>query len=488
MLSKIKKLATQSIIYGLGDALYKTIAFFLLPVYLKYLMPSDYGVLEATQVTRSLVITLLSLGMQSAFFRFYFRTKSENEKRLIFSTSFIGFLILQIPFPLCFIFFNQSISNLIFSSPEYGVYFSIVAVNIFLISFRMVPLQLYRAKSQALRYSIIMLIVAMTTMFFNIMFVIFLHLGVKGVLLANLCGGFIGIFLVLPTIIDNLVFRFDLNVAKRLLKYGVPLGMAQIPMAFVLMSDRYFLAHLTDLTTLGIYSVGYKVGDIIRIGVVMPIMKGWNPFLFEYAEGNDAPKLFSKIISIYFLICMTLTVILSLYASPIIKIIGKAQYSSAHEIVPFICTGMVLIGLSRMLRAGILLSGKTYLATIIMSVTLLTNFAGNVLLIPALGMLGAAYSFVLAMAVNLALSYILGMKEFFIPLETQRLTKIAVVGISVIAIANYVPTLNIVKEILLSTGFLGVFIVLILLTKCISENEIKALKNNILKCEPMVVS
>ncbi|MDL2124700.1 MAG: oligosaccharide flippase family protein [Deltaproteobacteria bacterium] len=479
MFNKIKKLGGESVIYGLGDALYKTVTFFLLPIYLKYLTPSDYGVLESALVTRSLAILLLSLGVSSAFFRYYFKAGSEHEKKLIFSTSFLGFIVLQIPLPLCFIFFNKWISNLILSSPEYGIYFAIVAVNIFLIGFRMVPLQLYRAKGQALRFSIIMLTVATSTMIFNIVFVAFIHLGVMGVLLGNLCGGLTGILLVMPTVMKNFVFRFDFNVAKKLFKYGVPLGMSQLPMALVLMSDRYFLAHLTDLATLGIYSVGYKFGAIVRIGVIVPILRAWNPFLFEYGDGKDAPQLFSKVIYIYFLLCMTVTVIVTLYASPIINIMGKSQYSSAHKIVPFICTGMVLMGLARMLRAGILLSGKTYLVAIIMIFTLLINFAGNMSLIPALGMHGAAYSFLLAMTFNMVLSYFVGRKELLIPLELQRMIKLALCSISVIGIAYFIPTLNILKDLTSRTFFFGLYVVLIFITKCISESEIKTLKNKI---------
>ena len=471
----------------MGDALYKAVAFFLLPIYLKYLTPSDYGVLESVIVTRSLAILLLSLGISSAFFVYYFRAKSEAEKRLIFSTSFLSFIVLQIPLPLCFLLFNKWISNLILTSPEFGLYFAIVAVNVFLISFRMVPLQLYRAKNQALRYSVIQFVVAMATMFFNIFFVVFLHLGVKGVLLGNLCGGLIGIFLVLPTIMKNFVFRFDFNVAKKLLKYGVPLGLAQLPIGLVFLSDRYFIAHLSDLAAIGLYSVGYKFGVIIKICIVVPILTAWNPFLFEHAEDQDAPNIFSKVISCYCLICMTMVVLVSLCAAPIIKIIGKAPYLSAHEIVPFICIGMFLFGLAQMLRVGILLSGKTYLITIILSVTFLTNAAGNLMLIPSFGIAGAAYSFLLSMIVNTGLSYILGMKQFLIPLEKHRITKVLVAGISVIGIANYFTILDVLKEILLKTGFFVGFIAFILLTRCISKKEIKSITDSMLKSRSVVI-
>ena len=127
MKTEILSLGKQTIIYGLGDALYKAVAFFLLPVYLKYLSPAQYGTVESLMVTRELVVTLIAMGLPNAVFRFYYRAEDENERKQVVSTIFFLSFIFQISAPLLFWWKNEFISNLILKQPEFGFLISILA-------------------------------------------------------------------------------------------------------------------------------------------------------------------------------------------------------------------------------------------------------------------------------------------------------------------------------------------------------------------------
>ena len=86
--SELKRLGTQSAIYGLGGILSRLIAIFLLPVYTVYLGTVGFGKIETIVALTAVLTIVLRLGITSAFFRFYFDSDDEARRLLVVRTSF----------------------------------------------------------------------------------------------------------------------------------------------------------------------------------------------------------------------------------------------------------------------------------------------------------------------------------------------------------------------------------------------------------------
>ena len=85
---ELRRLGTQSAIYGLGGLLSRLIAIFLLPLYTSYLGPVGFGKLETIFAFMAVLTILLRLGITSAFFRFYFDTDDDEHRLRVVRTSF----------------------------------------------------------------------------------------------------------------------------------------------------------------------------------------------------------------------------------------------------------------------------------------------------------------------------------------------------------------------------------------------------------------
>ena len=70
--AQLRRLGKHSAIYGLGGLVSRIIAVLLLPVYTRYLSPSDYGTVETLIALATVIGIVLRMGITSAFFRFYF--------------------------------------------------------------------------------------------------------------------------------------------------------------------------------------------------------------------------------------------------------------------------------------------------------------------------------------------------------------------------------------------------------------------------------
>ena len=70
---------TDSSIYLTGSLISGIVPLIVLPITTRYLTPSDYGVIAIFIMFGSVSSGLLSLGLQSATFRFYFKYQKLND-------------------------------------------------------------------------------------------------------------------------------------------------------------------------------------------------------------------------------------------------------------------------------------------------------------------------------------------------------------------------------------------------------------------------
>jgi len=85
---RLGELARHSAIYGSGSLVSRFIAVLLLPIYTRFLSPSDYGLIETLIALSAILTVLLAAGVKSAFFRFYFDGADDEGRRRVIRTSF----------------------------------------------------------------------------------------------------------------------------------------------------------------------------------------------------------------------------------------------------------------------------------------------------------------------------------------------------------------------------------------------------------------
>ncbi len=468
----ILSLGKETIVYGLGDAFYKAVAFFLIPVYLKYLSPDQYGTIESLMVTHGLAVTLVSMGLPNAVFRFYYRAKDIHEQRKIVSTIFFLNLILQISIPAIFWWKREFFATLILNTPGYGFYIAIISVTIFLTSFRNIPLYLLRAKHKPGLFTAVNLAVSIATLLLNLYFVVILKKGVAGVLLANMCGGAFGLVIIIPLLIKDIGMVFDISLIKKILKFSVPVGFSILPLTLIFMADRYFISHFQNLHSLGIYALGYKIGSILKTFIIMPFALAWTPFVFSKEKDEDAKEIFSRITTYYIMFGLICVTGISLLGVDIIKLLSKNnEYWKAYRVLPAICYSFFLYGLSQVIRIGCLITGKTIYITITMCIGLFCNLLLNYFLISPFGYTGSAYALLITFITINILSYIFSSRLYYIQYDFIKILKIAIFSILVIGMGMWSAVLSNIPGIILRLSLICIFVAYIFSNISIIEKQ-----------------
>src|SRR5215510_7300024 len=81
MLKYLRRLASDSLIYGLSGTVTRFITIFLVPLYTRVLTPNDYGVMSLVRNSTALVAMFASLALDSAAHRFYWDSDDPADRK-----------------------------------------------------------------------------------------------------------------------------------------------------------------------------------------------------------------------------------------------------------------------------------------------------------------------------------------------------------------------------------------------------------------------
>jgi O-antigen/teichoic acid export membrane protein len=222
----------------------------------------------------------------------------------------------------------------------------------------------------------------------------------------------------------RLVFRWP--IARRALAFGLP----EIPLRWgswaLKVADRLILQHLTSLSVVAIYSVGYSVSKMPFDLVANAIHWAIVPFFFATATKESEVRskaIFSRVATYNVVVLAGLGLGTVLFGRELIEILASAKYVEAEAVVPIIVAASFLQALFYIPSKGIYLQRKTGYLLPLFTIPAGLNIALNFVLIPRFGMMGAAWATLVGYAVMIVLTLPISQRVYHIPYEYGRIAK-----------------------------------------------------------------
>lgn len=448
-----KLLAKHSFIYASGNLLSTIAAFLLLPVYTRYLTPRDYGIKELVGLSTDVIGILVATAISSAMYRFYFEYEEEKERNEVISSSFIAVGAMGLLTVAILSFFTRTMAKYILDSPALYHFFIISFASMWFQSLNNLGFDYLKAQQKSLIFILFSLGKLIMAIAINIYLVVYLEMGVLGVLISTLFTAIITtIFLLVPIFLKTGI-RFSWSKTKEMFKFGLPLVASQFGAFIVHLSDRFFLKAYTSLSDTGLYSLGYRFGAIPNNFISGPFNQIYQPRRFELYKKENSEKIFGKIFTYFLAIILFAGLGVSILTKDVLMIISDPKFWSAYKITPIIVLATTIFSFHYHFNLGILIAKKTkYLAYINFSNGLMVLVL-NFLLIKPYGAFGAAYATLLAFIYKVSLTYYFSSKYYKIYFEFLRITKLVLAGIMIYLSSLLVDFsliyLNIICKILL---------------------------------------
>jgi len=451
MLLELKKFLKHSFIYGAGTLLSKVVGFLMIPVYTRYLTPSDYGVLELLDLTASIVSMFLSMRIGAAVIRFYYDCKQQQEKQEVISTALISMFFVAILIVTLSQFISDEISYLVFNTRIYEKYFKIIFICTALSLISSIPEAYLIAQQQSSFYTAISLATLISSLTLNIYFVVFLKMGVLGILYSSLITKiFRCSFLTIFCIIKNKL-AFSVKKLKYMLMFGLPLIPASLGTFILNYADRFILQKFADTTAVGIYALGYKFGYMLPALVLSSINRIWVPQIFEISQKPDGKIIIKKMFTYIMLILIFCGLGLILFTKDAIRIMATPPFYPAYKVVGFVVLGYIFRGMASFFWDGIMVSKKTIYIGISVFVSALSNILLNILLIPQFRAMGAAYATAISFFIMFCLVYFFCQKVYPINCEWNRILKIANVSLFILLLIHLISPKNLIASLIVKT-------------------------------------
>ncbi len=224
---------------------------------------------------------------------------------------------------------------------------------------------------------------------------------------------------------------FNKPLFKRLLTYGIPLAAAALVEEITKVSDRFMLAGIQGKDQAGLYAVGYDLSGNSILMIMSAINIAAYPVIIKLLDNEGvkaATDYFRHYVILLLGVSMPAVIGLNLVGPNLVHLLIDADYQeSVIFLLPWITTAIFLLGLQVFyFDLAFQLGHKTIASVKIAIVIAIINIGLNYILIPKMGIHGAAIATISSFAIGSILSARIGKKYFALPFPKNEIIKISI--------------------------------------------------------------
>ncbi|CAN5213535.1 polysaccharide biosynthesis C-terminal domain-containing protein [soil metagenome] len=395
MLTRLKELLRHSAIYGLGSIVARAVAVLLLPLYTRYLSPSDYGLIETLVALSAVLTALVAQGMKSAFFRFYFDSAEPARRHLVVRTAFWYVFAASTAVLVAGVALAQPISWLLFDTRSHDGLVIAAFVGLWAAMNYEQMTSLYRVEQRSTAYVTATLTNVAITIAATVLLVVVFDKGPLGVLVGNLTGTLIVYVALLAYNRRALGLQFDRSLLREMNRFCLPLVPSAVALWLTNFSDRFFLVKLADAHEVGLYSIGVRIASAIVL-LLTAFRMAWPAFAYSIEDDREAKRTYSFVLTYVVYVCCWLALTLGLLAPWILKVVTTKPFYPAENVVAPLAFGVAAFGAYVVVQIGTGRARQTRSNWVVTGAAAIVNVALNLALIPAYGRMGAAIAMVTA--------------------------------------------------------------------------------------------
>lgn len=473
-MGKIKRLAGETVLYGLGSILPRFLNFLLVRLHTDVFPPEEYGTITKLFAYVAVINVIFMFGMETAYFRF--ASKPGADEKRIFNLAQTVVVSISLGLSVVLILIADPFATLL-GIPGNGMLVGWLVGIMFIDAIVAIPFARLRLAKKPTLFAIgklvnIGILVGLNIYFLKVSFNP--SIGIAYVVIANFVANAFFLLFFAKTLLS---WRpaFDKEISPTVLRYAYPVMLTGLAGMTNEMFSRQFLdwwlpanfyGEQTADYALGIFGAAYKYAMLMGLAV-QAFRYAAEPFFFSNALDKESPVLFANVNLYFILVCCVLLLGVSINLDILKHFLGSEEYWEGLYIVPILLLGYLFLGVYYNLSIWFKLTDKTYYGTIIAIGGAVITVIGNYLLIPVTGYLGSSWVTLICYFSMTAACYFFGQRFYPIPYDVKRSFGYIVVTVAIIYLVGLVS----IDNQWLATGFHCSVIVVYLFTLYLLEKE-----------------
>ncbi|HNR74851.1 MAG TPA: oligosaccharide flippase family protein [Cyclobacteriaceae bacterium] len=425
-MSKLKRLAGETALYGLGSIVPRMINFLQVPLHtINMFSESEYGEITKLYAYVAVVNIIYMFGMETAYFRF--ATKPGADPKRIFNLAQTSVIAISGSLSLLLLLFATPVSVALQAShPQFITW---LVLTMFIDALVAIPFAQLRLQKKAFLFAITKIINVVLVLGLNYYFLKLNYdpaIGVGYVFLATLIANSLFIVFFIKTLLS---WRpaWDKTLSPQMLRYAYPVMITGIAGMINEMFSRSmldwwlpenFYKGVSQKDAGGIFGAVYKFAVFMNLGI-QAFRYAAEPFFFSNAREKNSPKLFAQVNHFFVIACCVVWLGISINLDILKYIIGE-NFWLGLNIVPVLLLAYLFLGLYYNFSVWFKLTDKTHYGTFITIIGALITVVANYFLIPVAGFMGSALAALACYASMAIICFGLGQKYYPIPYWVLR--------------------------------------------------------------------
>lgn len=454
-MSGIKKLAGQTLWYGVSSIVARFINYLLTPYLTLKLTAAQYGEQVLVYSFIPFMNILFTHGMETAFFRF----NQNNDKKSVYNTSSISLIFSSLFLSFLLIVFKDPVARFIKleNNPEYIL---LAALIIGLDALSTIPFAKLRLDGRPRKFAAIKIagiVINVLSLYFFLSvcpaiiknnpdsFLTHIYKAdwkVGYVFVANLIQAGVTLLLLSKEFL-GFKLKIDKSLWRQMIFYSLPIMVAGFGGMINETFDRIMLGWWAPAATeeaakvqVGIYGAVYKLSILITLAV-QAFRMGAEPFFFNQSKSDDAPKIYARVMKFFVITLCLMFLAVVLYLDIWKLFIQNPAMWVGLTVVPILLLANMFLGIYYNLSIWYKLGNKTmagaYITLIGAAVTLLINY----LFIPRFGYIACAWATFACYGLMMVISYLWGQKNYPVPYAWKKLIAYIIIAVLIYFVHHF---------------------------------------------------
>ncbi len=476
-MASLKKLLSDSVIYGLSSIVGRFLNYLLVPVYTYHISAASggYGVVTNVYAYTALLAVILTFGMETTFF--YYANREGIDRRKVFCTALSAVGSVAAVFLLLVMLFIGPVSAFMGYS-DHPEYIQAMAIVVAIDAFQAILFARLRRDGRPWKFFSLKMAFIILSMGLNLF--IFLvaphwsHLpwmswydeadNVKYIFYINLfCTAIVtlGFFKELK---DFRLSNVSVPLLKQMLKYTWPLLLLGIVGIFNQTADKILLPKLLPgeegNVQLGIYGACVKIAMLMAL-ITQAFRYAYEPFVFGSQRDKQSKETQAQATKYFIMFTLLAFLAVMCYIELFQHFVGP-DYREALPAIPIVMMAEILMGIYFNLSFWYKLTGKTWWGAVISAIGCVVLVAINIIFVPKIGYMACAWGGLVGYGICVLLSYFIGQKKYPVPYPVASILGYFALALALYAVTLFIHPDNIVLRLAFNTLLLLVYVGVVL--------------------------
>ncbi|MEO7190769.1 MAG: lipopolysaccharide biosynthesis protein [Vicinamibacterales bacterium] len=427
MFQRVKQLFRSLLIYGVGDVATSLVSLLLLPIFTKFLGPSDIGVVIMLLSVEAVTKVVFRWGVDTAFMRLYYDCTDQAARQRLASTIFFFMLAVNGTLLAAGVLSAGWLATLVLGSRTQSTLIALTMANTFVAGFYFIPYQVLRISNKPKQYVALTFGRSAGTIVARVLFVLWARWGVFGIVMADVTVTVLQTLVLIRWFAPLIRPVFSRAVAREALGFGLPRIPHSLAQQVIGVADSYVLRAYGTLADVGLYGMGARFGVALKL-FLSAFESVWTPFFLAVMREDDAPRTYGMVSTYVVAVLVLLVAGVCVAAGDLMRLLTEPAFHAAAAVTPWIAIGVMFQGFYLLGSIGLVIRKRTTVYPITTGMAAVASVTANLLLVPRFGMIGAAWANVVAYATLAIGTTAFSWRLYPIPYEWSRLARIGVAG------------------------------------------------------------